>query len=100
MAKGYLVGELTVTNPEGYQKYASQVPATIAAYGGRYLVRGGAAAPLEGGGSIGRMVVLEFDSPEKLMTWYNSPEYQAILPHRLNNSTGRVMCVTGYEPPV
>jgi len=71
----------------------------IARFGGRYHVRGGAAQLLEGpGGPARRVVVVEFDSPERLMEFYNSPEYQAILPHRLNNSTGRVLCVTGIEP--
>ncbi|MSP05099.1 MAG: DUF1330 domain-containing protein [Acetobacteraceae bacterium] len=98
MPKGYLVGELEVTNPAGYQQYSSKVPAIIAQYGGRYLVRGGEAKLLEGGsGSAGRNVVVEFDSPEQLMKFYNSSEYQAILPHRLNNSTGRVKCVAGFE---
>jgi uncharacterized protein (DUF1330 family) len=44
------------------------------------------------------MVVLEFDSPAQAMTWYNSPEYQAILPHRLRNTTGRAICVAGAPP--
>ncbi len=98
MPKGYLVAELEVTNMDGYDVYRRQVPATIAAYGGRYLARGGEARLLEGSGGPGRVVVLEFDSPERAHAWYNSPEYQAILPHRLNNSTGRAIIVAGFEP--
>jgi uncharacterized protein (DUF1330 family) len=98
MPKGYIVAELEVTNLEGYEEYRRQVPATIAAYGGRYLVRAGEAQLLEGNGGPGRMVVLEFDSPAQAMTWYNSPEYQAILPHRLRNTTGRAICVAGAPP--
>lgn len=99
MPKGYLVGELEVTNPAGYQEYGRNVPAVIAKFGGRYHARGGEARLLEGpGGPAKRVVVVEFDSPERLMEFYNSPEYQAILPHRLNNSVGRVLCVAGYEP--
>lgn len=97
MPKGYLIAELEVTNSAGYEEYRRQVPATIAAYGGRYVVRAGDARLLEGHGGPGRMVVLEFDSPERAMAWYNSPEYQAILPHRLNNSTGRAIIVAGYD---
>ena len=48
MSKTYLVGQITVTNPEAYAVYASQVPQTIAAFGGKYLVRGGHATQLEG----------------------------------------------------
>ena len=97
MPKGYLIAELEITNMAGYEEYRRQVPATIAAYGGRYVVRAGDAKLLEGNGGPGRMVVLEFDSPEKAMAWYNSPEYQAILPHRLNNSTGRAVIAAGYD---
>jgi uncharacterized protein (DUF1330 family) len=95
IAKGYIVAEIEVTNPDDYEEYRRQVPATIAAHGGRYLVRAGAAQLLEGTGGPGRMVVLEFDSQEKALAWYNSPEYQAILPHRLRNTTGRLVCVEG-----
>ena len=38
---GYVIAIIDVTNAEDYQEYARQVPATIAKYGGRYLVRGG-----------------------------------------------------------
>ena len=97
MPKGYLIGEIEVTNMEGYEEYRRQVPETIAAYGGRYVVRAGEATLLEGSGGPGRMVVLEFDSPENSLAWYNSPEYQAILPHRLNNSKGRAIIVAGHD---
>ena len=97
MPKGYLIAELEVTNMVGYEEYRRQVPATIAAYGGRYVVRVGEAKLMEGIGGPGRMVVLEFDSPEKALAWYNSPEYQAILPHRLKNSTGRAIIVAGHD---
>ncbi len=98
MPKGYLIAELEVTNPAGFEEYRRLVPAVLAAYGARYVVRGGDATQLEGtGGPAGRMVVVEFDSVERLHEFYNSPEYQAILPHRLNNSKGRVICVAGAE---
>ena len=64
MAKGYIVAEIEVTNAEGYEQYRQKVPATIAAHEGRYVVKAGAAELLEGTGSLGRMVVLEFDSRE------------------------------------
>ena len=97
MPKGYFIIEMKITNMAGYEEYRRQVPATIAAYGGRIVVRGGEAKLLEGSGGPGRMVVLEFESPEKALAWYNSPEYQAILPHRLKNSTARAIIVAGHD---
>jgi uncharacterized protein (DUF1330 family) len=95
MPKGYFIAEVQVQNPDGYNEYRSQVMATVEAYGGRFLVRGGETALVEGGPQPARIVVLEFDSPERAMEWYNSPEYQRILPIRLANTTGRALCSAG-----
>jgi uncharacterized protein (DUF1330 family) len=97
MSKTYLVGQITVTNPEAYAVYASQVPQTIAAFGGKYLVRGGHATQLEGQAQGERNVVIEFPSREIAEAWYNSDAYQAIIGHRTNNSTGALALVDGYE---
>jgi len=95
MPKGYLIAEIHVTDPDGYEGYRQRVVATIEAFGGRYLVRGGDPHLIEGTEPSGRVVVLEFDSPERAMEWYNSPAYQAILPMRLSNTTGRAILATG-----
>jgi uncharacterized protein (DUF1330 family) len=96
MTKGYIAAELTVTNPgPEFDEYRKKVPATVEAFGGRFLARGGDPEVLEGNDPAGRVIILEFDSRERALEWYNSPEYQAILPLRLRNSTGRVTCSTG-----
>ena len=97
MTKAYVVGQITVTNPEGYAFYASRVPATIEATGGKYLVRGGHITQLEGHSQGDRHVVLEFPSRAVAEAWYKGDAYQAILPHRLANSTGSLVLVDGYE---
>jgi uncharacterized protein (DUF1330 family) len=97
MIKAYVVGQITVTNPEGYAFYASRVPPTIEAAGGKYLVRGGHTTQLEGHSQGDRHVVLEFPSRAAAEAWYGGEDYQAILPHRLQNSTGSLMIVDGYN---
>jgi len=97
MTKAYLIGQVTVNNPEGYSKYAQNVLSTLALHGGRYLVRGGNCTQLEGTAQGNRRVVIEFASREAAEAWYNSPEYQAILPHRLANSEGHIALVDGFE---
>lgn len=99
MGKVYLIGTITVTHPEGYQAYSAAVPQTVAAAGGRYLVRGGAATLLEGNKLGERHVVIEFPSREAALNWYHSAAYQAILPHRTHHSTGTLELVDGYEAP-
>jgi len=91
----YFVAELETTNAAGMEPYRAAVPATIAQYGGRYLARGGAAELMEGGPEPKRIVILEFPDTAAAKRWYNSPEYQKILPIRLANSTGRVFIVEG-----
>jgi uncharacterized protein (DUF1330 family) len=95
VSKGYFLAEIEITDPAGYEAYRSQTAATLERYGGRYLIRGGDPKPVEGSDTPGRIVVVEFESAEQAMLWYNSPEYQAILPIRLRHSTGRALCLTG-----
>lgn len=96
MPKAYLIGQITITNPEGYAHYASQVPQTIAAYGGQYLVRGGKASQVEGQSHGERNVVIEFPSREAAQAWYASDAYQAIIKNRTTNAEGALVLVDGY----
>jgi uncharacterized protein (DUF1330 family) len=91
----YFVVELDASNMEGMAAYRAAVPATLAQYGGRFLVRGGATELVEGGPAPKRIVILEFADAAAIKRWYNSPEYQKILPDRLNNATSRAFIVDG-----
>ena len=95
MPKGYFIGEVDITNPDGYEAYRARVVPTVQKYGGRFLTRGGDPKLIEGANEAKRIVILEFDSPEQAATWYNSPEYQEILPIRMANSTARAHILTG-----
>ena len=46
---GYMIADVTVTDPDGFEEYRKLVSATIEAYGGRYVVRGGATETVGGG---------------------------------------------------
>jgi uncharacterized protein (DUF1330 family) len=65
------------------------------ASGGRFLVRAGATELIEGSPEPKRIVILEFADAAAFKRWYNSPEYQKILPNRLENSTARAFLVEG-----
>ena len=90
----YMIAEIDVKDPQAYEAYRTQVPATLEKYGGRYIVRGGVAEALEGETS-GRLVVVEFESVAALKRWYDSPEYAAIKGLRHAASEGRVIAVEG-----
>lgn len=91
----YLVAELEVTDPTVFEEYRKRVAATIAAHGGRYIVRGGALEALEGGWNPKRMVILEFPSLAQAKTWYASPEYQELLKLRQRSSKSKVVMIEG-----
>ena len=91
----YLIAEVEITDPMAYEEYRKIVPATIARYGGRYLVRGGAVETKEGGWMPSRMVVLEFPSMEQARKWYQSPEYAPGLAIRTRAGKSKVILVEG-----
>ncbi len=68
---------------DGFDRYRTEVMATLEPFGARFLVRGGAFTTLEGELPFERIVVLEFPSREAAETWYWSDAYQAVLPIRL-----------------
>ncbi len=91
----YLIGDIEVTNPALYDEYRKGVPATIAQYGGRFVVRGGATTQLEGSNLPKRCVVLEFPSMAQLQAWYKSPEYAPLLEMRTRATHSHIYMVEG-----
>ena len=93
--KGYVIAEITVTDPEAYKQYAAAVPAIAAKFSGKYLVRAGQTVAVEGEPPSGRIVVIEFDSLAAARSFEDSPEYQAIAPLRQKAAHSRVFLVEG-----
>jgi uncharacterized protein (DUF1330 family) len=97
--KGYVIAVVDVKNAEGYAEYSKHVPATIAKYGGRYLVRGGKMEVREGQWSGPRTVILEFPSLARALEWYDSPEYKPLRPIRQANSSAQIAFFEGLSSP-
>ena len=93
----YVLAEIEITNPEGYKEYTAVVPATIAQYGGRFLVRGGANQVLEGEWPQRRRVIIEFPSMQQAKKWWDSPEYAKPMAMRRANSEGRLLLLDGVQ---
>jgi uncharacterized protein (DUF1330 family) len=70
-----IIVDIEVLDPVRYEDYKRLASAAIAAYGGRYLVRGGKSDVLDGEWQPRRLVVLQFDSIERARAWRDSPEY-------------------------
>ncbi len=91
----YLIVETDTTDPEQYEQYKAASPGAVAAGGGRFLVRGGELAVLEGDWSPKRLVMVEFEDLEAAKRFYESPEYQAALKLREGAANLRMVVVEG-----
>jgi len=96
--KGYVLAEVEVTDPVVFEQYRPLAAASIAAFGGRYVIRGGAAERLEGDRPVRRFVLLEFASPERAREWYQSPGYQHAKSIRERAARTHVFLIDGTEP--
>ena len=93
----YVIVETHVTDPEQYEQYKAASPAAISAGGGRFLVRGGELAVLEGDWHPPRIVVLEFDDLEAAQRWYESDVYQEAKKLRAGAASLHVVAVQGID---
>jgi uncharacterized protein (DUF1330 family) len=94
----YFIVDVDVHDPNAYARYRPIATETVARYGGRFLVRGGAVETMEGGWAPQRIVVLEFPTVEQAKAWYHSDEYAEGLRLRHAASTGRMILVEGVSP--
>lgn len=96
MAKGYWIARVDVENDAEYAAYRALNGIAFAKFGARFLVRGGSREVAKG---IPRKhdVVIEFDSYEKALACYHSPEYQAALAHLAGAGPTDLVIIDGYE---
>lgn len=101
--KGYVVFDLEITDPEGYEAYRLDGQSSTRAFGGRVL--SGEPAPrgvveqLEGDWPTKRLVINEFPTVDIARAWFHSDLYQAAAAARRATSTGRVLLVGGWNRP-
>jgi len=94
----YLVLDIEVTDPEAYAKYKELGPPSVAAFGGRYLARGGAVETLEGSWLPSRLVILEFPTAALGRAWWTSPEYAPAKAIRQASARTEMLLIEGVDP--
>jgi uncharacterized protein (DUF1330 family) len=94
----YVISEVEVRDASAMGTYRTLAARSIAQYGGRYLVRGGAAELVEGGPPPRTLVIVEFASMALARAWYASPEYAAALKVRQTALERRLVFVEGIDP--
>jgi uncharacterized protein (DUF1330 family) len=91
----YVISEVEVRDTAAMESYRTIASRSIAQYGGRYLVRGGAATIAEGGPPPNTLIIVEFPSMERLREWYGSAEYAEALKLRRTALDRRLIFVEG-----
>jgi uncharacterized protein (DUF1330 family) len=91
----YVIVEVSITDPGEYEEYKKLTPAAIAAYNGKFVVRGGKTTSLEGNWQPERIVLLEFPSVKRAQEWWNSPEYSKAKEIRQRAATTKMIVVEG-----
>jgi uncharacterized protein (DUF1330 family) len=91
----YIIVEIEITDPVGYEDYKKQAAATVHKYGGKYIIRGGKTEVLEGDWIPKRIVVLEFPTTERAKEWLNCEEYREPRKMRHRTSNTNMILVDG-----
>jgi uncharacterized protein (DUF1330 family) len=94
----YLIARVEVTDWKRYREYTQATPDAIKRFGGRFIVRGGEMATLEGPEETRRLVVIEFPSLDQAKAFYRSPEYTEAKKLREGAASGQFLAVEGWAP--
>ena len=89
----FVIADITINDPELYGEYKKLAPPAIAAYGGKYLARGGKSEKLEGNWEPDRIIILEFESLETAKKFINSPEYSEARALRHKTASSNMIVV-------
>jgi uncharacterized protein (DUF1330 family) len=93
----YAIGHLrNVAMGPAIVEYLERIDATLAPFGGRFLIHGARPEVLEGDWR-GDLIVIAFDDIERARAWYRSPAYQAIAPLRADNADGEIILLDGVD---
>jgi len=92
----YIIVDVTIIDPVAYEEYKKLTPASIAAYDGKFIVRGGQTQTLEGDWEPQRIVVLEFPSVERAKEWWSSSKYAPAKSIRQRSASTRMILVEGH----
>jgi uncharacterized protein (DUF1330 family) len=96
--KAYVVADIRVTDPQGYQGYLSAISPVVKKYGGTYIARAGRTTSVEGTPPKGRIVIIEFPSFSAAEAFETAPEALAAGAIRHRTATSRIFVVEGWKP--
>lgn len=89
----FVIAEIDIKDPEKYDSYKELTPATVSAFGGKFVLRGKPVKVLEGKWNHQRLIMLQFPSKEKAEAWYHSEAYQHAVSVRDDAATANFLLV-------
>jgi uncharacterized protein (DUF1330 family) len=93
----YILVEITIEDQAVYEEYKTRTPSSIAAYDGKFIVRGGITETLEGDWTPGRIVILEFPTVARAKEWWDSELYAPAKALRQRSASTRMVVVEGIK---
>ena len=97
MVKGYLLGQITISDKSQYKKYDAKIGDVIKEFGGKYLVKGGLRMVKEGNPAFQRDVLVEFKDIETAQRFISSKQFKEISRFRKAGSTGFLLLLNGKQ---
>ena len=91
----YVIVDIDVHDPVGYEEYKRLAPAAVELYGGKYIARGGKTETVEGDWKPSRLVILQFESSERAKKWLNSEEYREARAMRHKTTKSQMVVIDG-----
>jgi len=91
----YVIVDIDILDPVGYEEYKKLAPAAVELYGGKYVARGGKTETLEGDWAPKRLVILQFESSEQAKKWWNSDEYHDARAMRQKTTNSQMVVIEG-----
>lgn len=95
--KAYVIVDVKINDPQRYEDYKKLTPASLKPFDGKFIVRGGSSETFEGDWQPGRIVVIEFPSPEKAKAWWSSDIYAPAKALRQATAFTKMIVVEGVE---
>ncbi|CAN5273245.1 DUF1330 domain-containing protein [soil metagenome] len=79
-------------------RYMREIDDTLKPFGGEFLVHGGEVEVREGDWGDGTLILIRFPDSGAAASWYDSADYQRILPLRMANSDSITALLEGMAP--
>jgi uncharacterized protein (DUF1330 family) len=91
----YVIVDISIHDHTMYEEYKKLTPAAVAAFDGKFVIRGGETIVMEGSWDPKRVVVLQFPTVKHAKDWWGSEIYSKARAIRQAAATTNMIIVEG-----